>query len=114
VRYGGLALGVVLAAAGYLLPLPYQLRWISWLGRTTPSAYALEALLANEFRMRTLVCAEHDMVPNGPEYTNPAYQTCSITGGTPGSATVSGLDYILAKYNFSDVHIWRNIGIIWA
>lgn len=100
VRFGGLTLGVVLTAAGFFFPAPHQHRWISWLRRISPVAYSLEALLANEFRTRTLTCSATDLVPNGPGYANLAYQGCTITGATPGSNTVLGLVYLSEKYGF--------------
>lgn len=65
VRSGGLALGVCLAAAGFFLPAPNQVKWASWMRRISPVAYVLEALLANEFRTRTLLCRAKDLVLNG-------------------------------------------------
>ncbi|KAK4705806.1 hypothetical protein P7C70_g397, partial [Phenoliferia sp. Uapishka_3] len=73
-------------------------RWSSWMRRISPVAYALEALLANEFRTRTLTCSATDLVPHGAGYGDIAYQGCTITGSVAGSATVSGIDYIRVKY----------------
>lgn len=50
VRYGGFALALILSVAGFMLPAPNQHRWASWMRRISIPAYALEALLANEFR----------------------------------------------------------------
>ncbi|KAK4705397.1 hypothetical protein P7C70_g804, partial [Phenoliferia sp. Uapishka_3] len=77
-----------------------QNRWASWMRRISVPAYALEALLANEFRTRTLECSDTDMVPSGSTYTDLAYQGCSITGGVAGSRFVSGNDYLRIKYEF--------------
>jgi ATP-binding cassette subfamily G (WHITE) protein 2 (SNQ2) len=106
VRYGGFALSLMLSSAGFLLPPPLQLGWAVWLKRIAPPAYALEALLANEFRTRDLTCSATDLIPNGVGYDNINYQACTIVGSTPGSATVNGLDYLTAKYGFSPSHIW--------
>ncbi|KAM0747667.1 putative membrane protein of the ATP-binding cassette transporter superfamily [Meredithblackwellia eburnea MCA 4105] len=114
VRYGGFALGLVLTVAGFMLPSPNQHRWSSWMRRISVPAYALEALLANEFRTRTLTCSATDLIPNGPSYTDLAYQGCTIAGGIAGSDTVDGLHYLALKYDFHAGHIWRNVGIIWA
>ena len=48
--------------------------------RISIPAYSLEALLANEFRTRTLTCSATDLVPHGTGYTDLAYQGCTITG----------------------------------
>ena len=114
VRYGGLTLAVVLTSAGFFLPAGVQLGWAQWIRRISPVSYALEALLANEFRTRTLTCSATDLVPNGASYSDVAYQGCTITGATPGSASVSGLAYLEQKYGFLPGNIWRNVGILWA
>ncbi|BGP16936.1 hypothetical protein JCM10213_007382 [Rhodosporidiobolus nylandii] len=114
VRYGGWTLAFVLSTAGFLLPPPLQLGWAGWMRRIAPPAFALESLLANEFRERTLTCRGAELIPSGPGYNNIAYQGCSIVGGTPGSANVEGTAYLAAKYGFYPSHIWRNVGIIWA
>ncbi|KAJ9110600.1 hypothetical protein QFC22_006699 [Naganishia vaughanmartiniae] len=97
IRFGGLALGVVLAGGGFMVPPPNQRKsfnWSKWLGRISPVAYAFEALLSNEFRVRTLSCATTELVPNGPGYTDLAYQGCTIPGSSPGSDSVSGSTYV--------------------
>lgn len=115
-----------------MLPSPQQHRWAHWMGRIGVPAWALEALLANEFRTRVLTCGPNELVPSGPVrvkalrvrsltdnycsqgYADITYQACTIVGGQAGSASVSGADYLAIKYNFSASHIWRNVGIIWA
>jgi ATP-binding cassette subfamily G (WHITE) protein 2 (SNQ2) len=61
---------------------------------SAPGSYALEALLANEFRVKTLMCGDSEMVPNGPTYNDLTLQTCSITGTVKGERLVSGADYV--------------------
>lgn len=104
----------MLSCAGFVLPPPGMLGWASWMRRFAPPAWALEALLGNEFRVRSLMCGATDMVPNGPQYTDPAFQTCSITGSAVGARGVSGVTYIQLTYGYSPSHIWRNVGIIWG
>jgi ATP-binding cassette subfamily G (WHITE) protein 2 (SNQ2) len=134
-RYGCMALSVVFTTAGFVLASPNQLGWISWLRRASPAAWAFEALMANEFRGRTLRCAPEDLVPNGPGYGDLKYQICTIAGAVPQSdvssilrtshsaqstlmllysQTVSGTAYMEAVYGFETSHVWRNIGILWA
>ncbi|KIR27505.1 ABC transporter PMR5 [Cryptococcus deuterogattii LA55] len=114
IRYGCLALSVVLSSSGFALPPPRQLRWISWLQRATPCSWAFEALMANEFRARTLTCSPTDLIPSGPGYDNIQYQVCSINGAQPGSVNVAGMDYVNFVYGSQVSHIWRNVGILWA
>ncbi|AFR98586.2 ABC transporter PMR5 [Cryptococcus neoformans C23] len=114
IRYGCLALSVVLTSSGFALPPPRQLRWISWLRRATPCSWAFEALLANEFRARILTCSSTDLIPSGPGYDDIRYQVCSINGAQPGSLNVAGMDYVNFVYGFEVSHVWRNVGILWA
>ncbi|OXG76830.1 ABC transporter PMR5, partial [Cryptococcus neoformans D17-1] len=114
IRYGCLALAVVLSASGFALPPLRQLRWSSWLRRATPCAWAFEALIANEFRARVLSCDVFDLIPYGEGYDDIAYQVCSIQGAQPGTMTVPGMDYIEFVYGYQTSHIWRNVGILWA
>ncbi|GAA5820477.1 hypothetical protein JCM11251_005643 [Rhodosporidiobolus azoricus] len=114
VRYGGFALCLTLTVAGFPLPVPQQLGWSSWMRRISVPTWALESLMANEFRTRDLRCVGADLVPNGPSYDSLAYQGCTIEGGVPGSAVVDGATFISDKYGFKVGHIWRNVGVIWA
>lgn len=111
VRYGGFALSIVLTAAGFITPPPQMEGWISWVRRAGPPSYALEALLANEFRHRDLSCSGTSLVPSGAGYTS---QACTIAGAQVGTTTVDGLAYLDATYGFQAAHIWRNVGIMWA
>lgn len=86
----------------------------SWMRRISVPSYALEALLANEFRTRTLICSGSDLVPSGPSYIDLAFQGCTIQGGVAGSAIVSGSSFLYDKYRYEASHIWRNVGIIYA
>ncbi|KAK4701336.1 hypothetical protein P7C70_g4898, partial [Phenoliferia sp. Uapishka_3] len=113
-RYGGLNLLIILIAGDFLLPPPLQHRWISWTRRISPvdeplaTAYAFEALLANEFRRRYLTCSATDLIPNGAGYENLANQVCTIIGSVAGDPGVSGLTYINTKFEFKEGNIWRN------
>lgn len=39
---------------------------------------------------------------------------CSIAGAVVGQTTVSGDDYLMAAYQYSYTHIWRNLGFMFA
>ncbi|KAJ5679477.1 hypothetical protein N7462_007721 [Penicillium macrosclerotiorum] len=108
----GTAMPICLTYAGYGPPVPTMHRWGSWIRRISPSPWALEALMGNEFADITLHCTADQMVPNGPGYDDIRYQGCSLTGSTPGSNTVSGSTYLGLIYDFSRSHLWRNWGII--
>lgn len=80
-----MALSVVLTTAGFVLSPRHQLGWIAWLRRASPASWAFEALIANEFRTRTLRCAPSELIPSGPGYQNLQHQVCSIQGAVPQS-----------------------------
>ncbi|CAG7930861.1 unnamed protein product [Penicillium olsonii] len=108
----GSAIPVGLSYSGFGPTLPTQHRWGSWLRRASPSPWALEALIANEFAGITLTCSDADMVPNGSGYTDLQYQTCSITGSERGHQSVPGPVYLDQHFGFTRAHLWRDFGII--
>jgi ATP-binding cassette, subfamily G (WHITE), member 2, SNQ2 len=79
---------------------------------TNPLAYAFEAVMANEFEGKNFPCAPSQLVPSGPGYNNPAFQSCAVVGSTPGSTVVSGGAYIAEAFGFSRGHLWRNFGFV--
>ncbi|KAJ5691712.1 hypothetical protein N7488_012447 [Penicillium malachiteum] len=89
-----------------------QHKWGSWLRRASPSPWALEALMGNEFTGITLTCSDSDMVPSGPGYNDSAYQRCSITGSGIGEKSVARSVYLQDHFGFTRAHLWRNFGII--
>ncbi|PYI10970.1 hypothetical protein BO78DRAFT_448489 [Aspergillus sclerotiicarbonarius CBS 121057] len=108
----GSACPVGLLYSGFGPPRPTQHRWGSWLRRTSPSPYALEALMGNEFAGITLTSSDSEMVPSGSLYTQLQYQTCSITGSEKGHQSVAGSVYLADHFGFTRSHLWRNFGII--
>jgi ABC-type multidrug transport system ATPase subunit len=108
----GTAMPICLTYAGYGPPVPTMHRWGSWIRRISPSPWALEALMGNEFADITLHCTADQMVPHGPGYSDIRYQGCSLPGSTPGSDTVPGSKYLGIIYDFYRSHLWRNWGII--
>jgi ATP-binding cassette subfamily G (WHITE) protein 2 (SNQ2) len=71
-----------------------------------------QAVLANEFHNLNLTCSPSDIVPSGPSYTNPLFQTCALPGSVPGSLSVSGDRYLSLTYDFHYSHLWRNLAIL--
>ncbi len=67
--------------------------------------------MINEFASLQYACANDDLAPNGPGYTDIANQVCAVVGSDSGRATLSGASYIKAQYGFETSHLWRNIGI---
>lgn len=104
----GTAMPICLTYAGYGPPVPTMHRWGSWIHRISPSPWALEALMGNEFANIDLTCTADQMVPNGPGYNDICYQGCSIAGSVKGSDTVPGSTYLVIIYEFYRSHLWRN------
>ncbi|KAF2667759.1 hypothetical protein BT63DRAFT_447490 [Microthyrium microscopicum] len=112
-RVTGVALQVLIVYTGYLIPPRKMHPWFSWLRWCNPVQYAFEAVMSNEFYNLEMQCVTPYLVPSIPG-ANVANQGCAIQGSTPGSATVSGANYISVAYGYSRSHLWRNFGIIWA
>lgn len=74
-------------------------------------AYSFEAVLTDEFYNRELECAPSQLVPNGPGYTNSAYQGCAVTGADVGSLSVPGSRYLSESFGYSRSNLWRNFGV---
>lgn len=100
-----------------MIPRPQLLGdyiWFGWLYWVNPIAYSFEAVITDEFYDRTMTCAPSDIVPNGPGYTNSAYQGCAFTGAEVGSLEVPGARYLGTSFNYSQSHLWRNLGVVIA
>lgn len=108
----GSALPICLNYAGYGPPVPTMHRWGSWIRRISPSPWALEALMGNEFSNIDLHCTPDQMVPSGPGYGEMQYQGCSLPGSSKGSDVVSGSTYLELIYRYTRSNLWRNFGII--
>jgi ABC-type multidrug transport system ATPase subunit len=108
----GCALPVACLYSGYAPPVPTMHRWGSWIRRITPTPYAMEALIGNEFYNIALHCTDSQLIPSGPGYDNIQYQACPMQGAERGSALVDGAVYAQAMYGFTRSHLWRNFGIV--
>ncbi|KAI9604722.1 hypothetical protein H4Q26_002691 [Puccinia striiformis f. sp. tritici PST-130] len=111
-RYCGVVLNLFVIFGGYFIPTPSmgsKLKWIRYY--LDPISHAFDAVLSNEFHGLELQCSPQHIVPRGPSYTDPAYQTCSTLGSRPNSLVVSGDDYLLRSYGFEYRHLWYNLGL---
>ncbi|KAF4626727.1 hypothetical protein G7Y89_g11429 [Cudoniella acicularis] len=99
---------------GYVIPKTSMHPWFKWITYINPLSYSFEALIANEFHGREVICST--LIPSGPAYQNISHQNqvCPVTGSTPGSIYVSGDLYIAASFDYYHSHIWRNFGILIA
>ncbi|ODH46921.1 hypothetical protein GX48_07006 [Paracoccidioides brasiliensis] len=114
-RYCGVIFLIAITYSGYLLPLNRlisRVPWVGWIAYSTPVIYTYEALIANEFHNLELTCDPASIVPSGPNYTNPMYQSCAGAGSVPGQLTISGDAYLASRYGFYYRNVWRNFGIL--
>ncbi|PWY92971.1 hypothetical protein BO94DRAFT_487438 [Aspergillus sclerotioniger CBS 115572] len=108
----GCALPVACLYSGYAPPVPTMHRWGSWIRRITPTPYAMEGMIGNEFYRMQLHCTDSQLIPSGPGYGDIRYQACPMAGAQQGSASVNGAVYAQDMYAYTRAHLWRNFGII--
>ncbi|PLB44117.1 hypothetical protein P170DRAFT_430033 [Aspergillus steynii IBT 23096] len=110
--FAGCALPISCVYAGYAPPVPSMHRWGSWIRRITPTPFAVEAMLGNEFYNVVLHCTESQLIPSGPGYDDIRYQACPMQGSEQGSALVDGAVYAKGMYGATRSHLWQDFGII--
>ncbi|RAK79326.1 uncharacterized protein BO72DRAFT_505409 [Aspergillus fijiensis CBS 313.89] len=108
----GCALPVACLYSGYAPPVPTMHRWGSWIRRVSPTPYAVEAMIGNEFYHMQLHCTDSQLIPHGPGYDDIRYQACPMAGAQQGSAFVDAAVYAETMYGYTRAHLWRNFGII--
>lgn len=113
-KVSGFALSAVIIYSGYLINKPQMHPWFVWIFWIDPLAYAFEALMGNEFHDMIIPCVNNNLVPNGPTYTNAAYQGCAGVGGAVFGQTYVTGDAYLASISYSHSHVWRNVGILFC
>lgn len=113
-KVSGFMISALITYIGYQIPKPEMHPWFVWIYWINPMSYGFESLLGNELKGRTIPCVNNNLVPNGPGYTNSAYQACAgVRGALPGATVVTG-DQYLSSLSYSTSHIWRNVGILFA
>lgn len=116
VRFSGIALNLLIIYVGYAIPkqtLIDDTIWFGWLYYVNPVSYAYEGVISSEFAGRIMQCDPSMLVPSGPNI-DPRYQSCALTGSTPGSPTVSGDAYIGTSFSYTRSHLWRNWAVVIA
>ncbi|KAJ5825796.1 hypothetical protein N7474_002934 [Penicillium riverlandense] len=116
VRFAGIALNLLILYVGYVIPkqtLVHDSIWFGWLFYVNPISYSYESVLTNEFSGRLMECSPSQLVPQGPG-VDPHYQGCALTGSQLGSTSVSGDQYLMANFEFTRSHLWRNFGVVIA
>ncbi|KAH8829423.1 ABC-2 type transporter-domain-containing protein [Flagelloscypha sp. PMI_526] len=99
---------------GFTIPPTYMVVWFSWIRYINPISYAFESLMVNEFDGSNYICSNY--IPSGPGYENVTglQHLCGVRGAVPGSDYVAGTDYLAISFNYHRVHLWRNLGIMFA
>ncbi|KAJ6092425.1 hypothetical protein N7467_004394 [Penicillium canescens] len=108
-----LILGLVIYT-GFIIPTNDMLGWSRWMNYIDPIAYAFESMMVNEFRNRKFACTA--FVPSGQGYENvdPINTICTTVSSTAGDTTIDGDAYLETAYAYTNGHLWRNLGIVFA
>ncbi|KAK9327466.1 ABC-2 type transporter-domain-containing protein [Lipomyces starkeyi] len=113
-KVSGFLIGALIMYTGYMIQKPKMHPWFVWIYWIDPLAYGFQSLLANEFHNKQIPCVGTNLVPNGPGYTDPTYQSCAGVGGAvQGEVSLTG-DRYLESLRYSHAHVWRNFGIVWV
>ncbi|KAK3113229.1 hypothetical protein LTR53_009685 [Teratosphaeriaceae sp. CCFEE 6253] len=110
----GVIVTAVFTYIGYQIPKHQMHPWFVWIYWINPLAYGFESLMSNEFHNTAVPCANNNLVPNGPGYLDTTFHACTgVIGAPAGAASLTG-DQYLQGLSYSNGHLWRNFGIIWA
>ncbi|KAL8734249.1 MAG: hypothetical protein Q9181_003278 [Wetmoreana brouardii] len=113
-KVSGFWFSALIVYTGYFIPKTQMHDWFVWVYWINPLAYGFEALMSNELHGQTIPCVNQNLIPNGPGYTDLAYQSCAgVPGAVQGATFVTGDQYLQA-YSYKHSHLWRNFGIIWG
>ncbi|KAL8848252.1 MAG: hypothetical protein Q9221_006725 [Calogaya cf. arnoldii] len=113
-KLSGFWFSALVVYTGYFIPKTQMHPWFVWIYWIDPLAYGFEILMANEVHGQTIPCVNQNLIPNGPGYTDPAFQSCAgVAGAIQGATSLTG-DQYLAGFSYKHSHLWRNFGIIWA
>lgn len=64
----GLSMPIILSWSGYAPTWPTLPQWGHWIRRITPTPFALEAMMASEFRHISVYCEPDQLIPSGSGY----------------------------------------------
>lgn len=110
----GIFMMILVIYTGFTIPVKDMHPWFRWLNYLNPIAYSFESLMINEFSDRQFPCSTY--VPGGPLYANAPLSSkiCAQKGAVAGQDYIDGDAYINTAYHYYRVHLWRNLGILWA
>ena len=112
-KFAAILITLFVLTGGYFIQYYSESVWLRWIFWINPFALGFSVLMMNEFSRINLQCISRDLVPSGSdEYSNAAYQVCTVPGSIPGSRSVSGTEYIKSAFSYDPAVMWRNFGII--
>ena len=120
VRFSGISLNLLIIYTGYVIPKPQltsQYIWFGWIYYINPLSYSFEAVQANEFSSRTIICSPSQLVPQqvpGAPLIDPGHQGCTLAGSGVDQTIIPGSQYIYSNYTYTRSHLWRNFGALIA
>lgn len=112
IKFAATIITLFVLTSGYLIQYQSMQVWLRWIYYINALGLGFSAMMENEFARLDLNCDANFLIPYGPEYGNVSHQTCTLAGSTPGSAFVSGGNYIATGFSYSPGNLWRNWGII--
>ncbi|KAL8762097.1 MAG: hypothetical protein Q9184_001842 [Pyrenodesmia sp. 2 TL-2023] len=113
-KLSGFWFSALIVYTGYFIPKTQMHPWFVWIYWIDPLAYGFEILLSNEVHGQMIPCVNNNLIPNGPGYTDTAFQSCAgVPGAVQGATSLTGDQYLQA-FSYKHSHLWRNFGIIWA
>lgn len=114
IKFAVVTITLFILTSGYLIQYQSQQVWLRWIFWINALGLAFASMMANEFSGSDLTCSAESIIPSGPGYDDIRYQVCTLAGSKPGSAAVSGSDYIIQGFTYAPQDLWRNFGIIIA
>ncbi|ORY59909.1 pleiotropic drug resistance ABC transporter [Leucosporidium creatinivorum] len=116
-RLASILITFMILYSGYLIPVFSMKRWLFWIYYINPLNYSFSAAMMNEFSRIDLTCDGAYITPRNvggitkyPADLGPN-QVCTLVGSTPGTAAVSGAQYIAGNFEYDVANLWRNFGI---
>ncbi|KAK2626262.1 hypothetical protein QTJ16_004524 [Diplocarpon rosae] len=113
-KWAGICIGFTNLYTGYMLNYHQMHPWFVWVFWIDPLAYAFDGLLSNELHANQIDCVGPNLVPLGPTYRDPRYQSCAGIGAASVQGQTSFVgDQYLESLTYNHSHVWRNFAILW-
>ncbi|KAF2140140.1 uncharacterized protein K452DRAFT_230612 [Aplosporella prunicola CBS 121167] len=109
IRLAGTIITLFVLTCGYLIQPQSEQVWLKWIFWINALGLGFSSLMMNEFKRLDITCTSESLIP---PYGEIEHQSCTLAGSTPGSAIISGKDYITAAFSYHPEKLWRNWGIM--